>query len=205
MKYLRRYNESKLIKATNVTIYRIILNEITQLGFRADLNHIDVSTTFNMNKLFGDDSILRNENPLVNFNGDISLWDVRNVISMSSMFYSSSFDGDISKWNVSKVQNMDWMFNGSYFSGDLSEWNVLSVKSMYNIFKYSKLIGKEPWWYFMKDYFIDGNSMYDSIGIYDWIDTKKRIIWRKRLNYALQDFGKEGAEIPESISWFKII
>ena len=36
-----------------------------------------------------------------NFNGDLSSWDVSNVINMSNMFESAiSFNGDLSSWDV---------------------------------------------------------------------------------------------------------
>jgi surface protein len=49
------------------------------------------------------------------FTGDISKWDVSNVIDMRNMFLHSMFNGDISKWNVSKVKYryMDCMFDNS--------------------------------------------------------------------------------------------
>merc|ERR1719305_422485 len=46
------------------------------------------------------------------FNGDLSKWDVLNVINMQSMFqYASSFNADLSKWDVSSVNDMTGMFN----------------------------------------------------------------------------------------------
>ena len=57
-----------------------------------------------------------------NFNGDVSKWDVSNVITMKGMFHDcSSFNGDVSKWDVSKVTNMRNMFKGcSSFNGDVN-------------------------------------------------------------------------------------
>jgi hypothetical protein len=50
------------------------------------------------------------------FNGDISRWDVSNVVTMEKMFYWSKFNGDISRWDVSNVENMYAMFDHSYFN-----------------------------------------------------------------------------------------
>ena len=46
------------------------------------------------------------------FNGDISKWDVSNVLFMTRMFASAAaFNGDISKWKVWKVKIMNNMFS----------------------------------------------------------------------------------------------
>ena len=37
------------------------------------------------------------------FNGDISKWNISNVIDMGSMFYNSKFNGDISNWDISRA------------------------------------------------------------------------------------------------------
>jgi len=44
------------------------------------------------------------------FNGDISEWDVSNVINMESMFEYSSFNQDISNWNVDNVRYTRFIF-----------------------------------------------------------------------------------------------
>ena len=47
----------------------------------------------------------------IDFNGDISQWDVSNVENMECMFDNcKSFNQDISSWDVSKVTNMSFMF-----------------------------------------------------------------------------------------------
>jgi surface protein len=56
-----------------------------------------------MNKLFCD---------CIEFNDDISRWDVSNVTDMSSMFEDAYvFNQPIGGWNVSKVTNMNKMFD----------------------------------------------------------------------------------------------
>ena len=64
------------------------------------------------------------------FNSDISKWNVSNVINMSCMFYNCyNFNSDISKWNVSNAKNMSYMFcNCSKFNSDISKWIVSNVK-----------------------------------------------------------------------------
>ena len=72
----------------------------------------------------------------VGFNGDISSWNVSSVTDMSHMFSSTeAFNGDISGWNVSSVTDMSEMFNyAEVFNGDISGWNVSSVRTMANMF-----------------------------------------------------------------------
>ena len=63
------------------------------------------------------------------FNGDISNWDVSNVIDMESMFEYSKFNRCISNWDVSNVKNMAHMFHKSEFCQDISNWDVKKVAS----------------------------------------------------------------------------
>ena len=82
----------------------------------------------------------------VDFQGDISRWDVSNVTDMAYMFMDCSFNGDISKWNVSKVQDMREMFYNSEFSGDISGWDVSNVTDMGCMFKHSAFNGDISAW-----------------------------------------------------------
>lgn len=72
----------------------------------------------------------------IHFDGDISQWNVSNVITMENMFYNTPFNQDISQWNVSKVQNMSSMFKGAYkFNANISNWNVSNVYYMNHMFQ----------------------------------------------------------------------
>ena len=89
MKNLSQYIQEKLIikKNRNVINYNyfpqtkeelreIIKQRIEQEGNEVDLNDIDVSEITDMSELFMD----------LDFNGDISTWDVSNVKNMRFMF-----------------------------------------------------------------------------------------------------------------------
>ena len=111
------------------------LKELTQIikdavadDNEADLNFIDTSLITSMNSLFED----------IDFDGDISNWDVSNVKDMDYMFYTSNFTGNnspgINKWNVSGVKTMDSMFEMSKFEQDISGWEIdpsCSVEAMF--------------------------------------------------------------------------
>merc|ERR1719398_405363 len=72
----------------------------------------------------------------LNFNSDLSKWDVSRVTSMAWMFAAAlKFNRDLSKWDVSRVTRMAWMFSGaSAFNGDISTWDVSSVTNMFGMF-----------------------------------------------------------------------
>ncbi len=66
------------------------------------------------------------------FNGDISNWDVRNVTSMSLMFYrAKEFNQPLDNWNVLSVKNMSYMFEyAESFNQALNDWDVNNVTNM---------------------------------------------------------------------------
>lgn len=72
----------------------------------------------------------------INFNSDISHWDVSNVTDMTGTFYQAeNFNGDLSLWDVSNVSSMSYMFNGAFkFNRDINNWNVTHVNDMSYMF-----------------------------------------------------------------------
>ena len=137
MKSLTHYIQEKLvIKKNKSTAYKyfpktkgelkdIISRRIKEKGNEVDLNDIDTSKITDMSDLF-----------YSNFNGNISKWDVSNVINMSGMFFMcSKFDQDISNWDVSNVTNMEYMFyKCKSFGQDISAWDVSNVANMNSMF-----------------------------------------------------------------------
>ena len=138
MKSLQQYIQEKLIikknKSKNYKYFPktrkelkdIILQRIETEGNKVDLNDIDVSKITDMSNLFN----------RINFNGDISKWDVSNVKNMYGMFEDcNSFNQDISDWDVSNVTDMSDMFCKCIsFNQDISNWNVSNVKDKNNMF-----------------------------------------------------------------------
>ena len=130
-------NKKSLLKA--------IEKEIKIQGNEADLNCIDTSAITDMSELF-EYELDRKYRFLWNeFNGDISKWDVSNVVDMSDLF-GRDFNKDILDWNVSNVKNMEKMFSYCDFNGDLSKWNVRNVRIMESMFEGSKFLGDLSSW-----------------------------------------------------------
>ena len=76
--------------------------------------------------------------------GRISNWDVTQVTKMCNLFnqndyISLNFNEDISNWNVSNVRNMSWMFyNAENFNQPLNNWDVSNVTDMEYMFHYAE-------------------------------------------------------------------
>ena len=188
MKQLEEFVNEKLKVGTEIkkTVYhpnskeelvKLMIEEISTNGPECSLNHIDVSNIDDMSFLFrgGDRFHYYNGHPVLGKfdgdisnwdvsnvidmhymfdestytgkNGDISDWDVSNVTNMTCMFYDSKFNGDISNWDVSNVTDMQLMFFNSKFNGDISNWDVSKVTDMYNMFVRSPLANNLPKWY----------------------------------------------------------
>ena len=120
---MRPYNYRPTTKAE---LIKIMDRRILKDGVHCNLNDINVSAIKDMSGLFMTD--------FNRFDGDISEWNVSNVVDMSRMFYDSDFKGDISKGNVGKVENMYQMFAYSKFNGKISNWDLSSVNDMFQMF-----------------------------------------------------------------------
>jgi surface protein len=129
----------KIIVENRNHLIQIISDEMLWNGSNCDLNHVDVSKIRTMESLF---STLH----IMDFNGNISEWDVSNVENMSNMFKHTKFNGDISKWKTSKVKNMSGMFSNSQFNGDISKWDVSNVENMEDMFFRAEFNGSISNW-----------------------------------------------------------
>ncbi|SMG07386.1 BspA family leucine-rich repeat surface protein [Fibrobacter sp. UWB13] len=138
---------SRIQPKNKTELQKLIKETIEKNGPNCDLNFIDVSCITDMHELFSGSPFLDNDNiDISDFNGDISGWDVSNVINMHSMFEMSKFNGDISKWNVSNVTDMHNMFYLSKFNGEISKWNVSKVTNMKDMFFGSIFTGNISKW-----------------------------------------------------------
>jgi surface protein len=102
------------------------LREMIENG--EDLSRVITSKVNNMDNLF------MNSNPI---NGDISHWDVSNVLYMRNMFRGISFSPPISNWDVSNLLYADEMFIDSEFNLDISSWDVSNLISAAAMFGFS--------------------------------------------------------------------
>ena len=131
--------------ATDETIRSIVKEHLDKDGLDADLNMIDVSQVTNMSNLFYDGDFYgdisqwdvsnvvdftRMFNRCRRFNCDIGAWDTRSAKSFNGMFFRcASFNKDIGMWDVSNANDMTYMFYGcSSFDKDLSKWDVSSME-----------------------------------------------------------------------------
>ena len=99
---IKKSNQYKYFPKTKKELKDIILQRIKEEGIEADLNDIDTSNITDMSGLF----------QKVEFNGDISNWNVSNVKDMSYMFCECElFNQNISNWDVSKVKDNVFIFD----------------------------------------------------------------------------------------------
>ena len=115
---------------TKRELHNLLNQLIEERGNEGDFNDIDTSKIKDMSELF--DNIDNRDK----FNGDISNWDVSNVVNMNSMFYKcESFNQPLNNWDVSNVKEMVGMFYKCYrFNYLLNNWDVSNVKSMSYMF-----------------------------------------------------------------------
>jgi surface protein len=68
---------------------------------------------------------------VLNFNSDISFWDVSAITDMSDLFSGTSFNQNIESWDVSNVTDMSCMFcDNGVFNQPINNWDVSSVTNM---------------------------------------------------------------------------
>lgn len=79
------------------------------------------------------------------FNGNVSTWDVSNVVNAQAMFINDPvFNQDVSAWNFASATNLGELFyQASAFNQDLSGWNVSNVTSMSGMFAYASSFNQD--------------------------------------------------------------
>lgn len=72
----------------------------------------------------------------VDFNQNISTWDVGNTTNINGMFRdATSFDQSLNNWDTSSVTDMGGVFSGATsFNSDISNWNVSNVNTFSGMF-----------------------------------------------------------------------
>ena len=85
-------------------------------------------------------------NPVfVQFDADISGWDVSNVQTFFRMFRKAqNFKADLSGWDVSNAENFEQMFRSSeLFNADLSGWDLSSATSFNAMFRGARVFDRD--------------------------------------------------------------
>jgi len=81
-----------------------------------------------------------NRNSGLNFNPDVTMWDVGSVQLFNEMFaYLYGFDQDLSNWDVSSATNMSVMFSNALAFNNggatgIDDWDVSNVTTMTSMF-----------------------------------------------------------------------
>ncbi|SEQ23345.1 surface protein [Ectothiorhodospira magna] len=103
--------------------------------FSSSAFDIDTSSITNMSGLFKNSD----------FNGNISYWDVSNVVDMSQMFMgATTFNQELNDWDVSSVKDMSEMFRDTNnFNKHLNQWDVSNVENMDQMFFYANNFSRD--------------------------------------------------------------
>lgn len=148
-KYIDIYGKEITTSATD--LYKIITEEITQIGFYQncdkEIQVVRMPKTIKKvpNQLPKEITSLKNMfTGAIFFNQDLSSWDTSNIKNMSFTFNgATSFNGNITNWNVSHLTNMFTMFAyATSFNQDLSKWKVSHVKNFSLMFYFTKLFNQ---------------------------------------------------------------
>jgi len=153
----------------------------------------DTSAITNMSDLFNafvhgkedDEGELRDDNPIFNFNEDLSGWITSSVNTMQNMFRAAhSFDCDLSAWDTSSVTSMSFMFSGAHSfncgGGDLGLWNTAAVDSMMMMFDDARSFRCDisRW----NIYLVPFAPMYGDFRMFQGCPVNFTQIWRERKN-----------------------
>ena len=103
-------------------------------------NHWRQKSVFNNSEelRFAVTSWLDNKSKTLEQFGHITAWNVSLIDTMDHLFEDAvDFDDDLSQWDVSRVKNMSYMFRGTKaFTGDsLAQWNTSSVQDFSHMFE----------------------------------------------------------------------
>ena len=96
--------------------------------FDGDVSGWDVSNITNMSHMFHSTRAFSGKG--------MHTWVTLGVRTMEMMFYNAKkFNGDISCWNVGEVMDMSYMFEGAtVFDKDIKHWDISKVETMIGIF-----------------------------------------------------------------------
>lgn len=108
-------------------------------NFTNDLGNWDMSNSHKIRFMFN--------NMQGPYTGDLSRWNVSQVVWADYMFAGTPFDGDISKWDVRKLEYASTMFANNIFNQDISGWQLNSLKEAMELFRNTRAFNQNlcPW------------------------------------------------------------
>ena len=84
--------------------------------------------------------------------------DISNLSSLDSVFANTEFNGDISEWDVSNIITMHCTFACDFDNPSIKRWKNLNENlKLEATFAFSKIQGEIPW---VKEHMIDRNAFY---------------------------------------------
>jgi surface protein len=128
LNYNLKTNNYDYFPETNKELRELIDKIIYKYGICADLNNVRVSYINNFEDVFSGK---------VQFNGDVSEWDVSNGLDFRFMFFiCRNFNSNVSMWDISNGKYFEYMFSScDDFNSNLSKWNVSNGKYFFHMFE----------------------------------------------------------------------
>ena len=84
--------------------------------------------------------------------------DISKLTSLDSVFTNTEFNGDISEWDVSNIITMHCTFTCDFNNSSIKRWKSLNKKLVLeSTFMFSKIQGEIPW---VKEHMIGRNAFY---------------------------------------------
>jgi surface protein len=107
-------------------------------GFEINAKDVpNLSKVEDMSEMFSTPFVHASQSPeTINYNGNLSFWDVSNVKNMDQLFFLNEEFNNYLFWDVSNVESMAEMFyKATSFNQNIAFWDVSSVRDMKDMFK----------------------------------------------------------------------
>ena len=124
-----RKGENRISQSNRNDIYQLQISRDNHIDHRKGIKYWDVGDLYDMSNMFNS----------LDFNLDISRWNVSRVTDMNCMFCNCyKFYQDINCWDVRNVTNMSFMFACTGFNQYIGDWHVNENLSVNQMFKENK-------------------------------------------------------------------
>lgn len=134
LEHMKRFGPMCMWDVSDITVFSLSFSNLseTKATFNSDL-YWDTSSAIRMLSMFAGNR---------EFRGDLSTWNVSNVVDMGKMFRDAGIENSgIGSWDVRSLERANEMFLGAKLSPalDLSRWNVQNCQELYEMFKDSSI------------------------------------------------------------------